>query len=112
VLSTVIVIFVCFTVTASGQNDFDQGKRLFEVETFGGNGRTCRTCHSKTTGTISPNDVQKLFKTHPGAPLFVGDGSDDGYGNGASRVQTDATILMRVPWHQTSSSPLIRAPRM
>ena len=23
------------------------GKKLFEKETFGGNGRTCQTCHSK-----------------------------------------------------------------
>ena len=27
-----------------------EGQRLFDHETFGGNGRTCRTCHSGTTG--------------------------------------------------------------
>ena len=35
-----------------------EGRRLFEEETFGGNGRTCVTCHSRETGTISPQDVQ------------------------------------------------------
>ncbi len=25
----------------------DEGERLFRSETFGGNGRTCETCHSK-----------------------------------------------------------------
>ena len=34
-----------------------KGKRLFEQETFGGNGRTCLTCHTRETGTISPRDV-------------------------------------------------------
>ena len=36
------------------QAELDQrlnGKHLFEKETFGGNGRTCQTCHSKRTGT-------------------------------------------------------------
>src|SRR5262249_31400895 len=65
-------------------------------ETFGGNGRTCRTCHSKTTGTVSPNDVQQLFKTHPEDPLFLADGSDDGNGAGSTRIQTHATILMHI----------------
>jgi hypothetical protein len=38
------------------------GKRLFERETFGGNGRTCSTCHTSGTGTISPIEAQKRFK--------------------------------------------------
>src|SRR5436190_6669036 len=33
------------------------GKRLFERETFAGNGRTCLTCHTRETGTISPSDA-------------------------------------------------------
>ena len=74
-----------------------EGKRLFEQETFGGNGRTCRTCHSAQTGTLSPADAQLLFKTRPNDPLFVGDGSDDGHGNGTLRMRTDATIMMHIP---------------
>lgn len=39
-------------------DDRPSGKQLFERETFGGNGRTCRTCHSRETGTVSPEDAQ------------------------------------------------------
>ena len=28
----------------------ESGRQLFERETFGGNGRTCLTCHSRRTG--------------------------------------------------------------
>ena len=60
-----------------------EGKRLFETATFGGNGRTCETCHSKATGTVSPADALKRFNQNPSDVLFVGDGSDDGEGHGA-----------------------------
>jgi cytochrome c peroxidase len=73
------------------------GRHLFESETFGGNGRTCRTCHSRDTGTVSPADAQQRFVTDPDDPLFRADGSDDGLGHGIVRMLTDATILMRVP---------------
>src|SRR5215470_19740680 len=97
-LNTLAVVFFCFAATALGQgNAVSEGKRLFEFETFGGNGRTCRTCHSKTTGTLSPADVQQLFKTHPNDPLFVADGTDNGKGTGTKRIQKDATIMMHIP---------------
>ena len=96
-LSTLVLMLLCSTLAAFGQgNAVSEGKRLFEFETFGGNGRTCRTCHSQTTGTVSPQDAQLLFKTHPNDPLFRADGSDDGKGNGTSRIQSNATILMRI----------------
>lgn len=78
----------------SGAKD---GERLFETETFGGNGRTCRTCHSEDTGTVSPKDAAKRLKEDPNDPLFVHDGSDDGLGHGHSRMLADATILMTIP---------------
>ena len=56
------------------------GRRLFEKEKFGGNGRTCLTCHSRDTGTVSPEDAQERFARGPNDPLFQGDGSDDGLG--------------------------------
>src|SRR5262245_38173057 len=34
--------------------DIAEGRALFERETFGGNGRTCLTCHGRDTGTVSP----------------------------------------------------------
>jgi cytochrome c peroxidase len=74
-----------------------EGKRLFERETFGGNGRTCLTCHSRETGTISPEDAQRRFAENPQDPLFLHDGSDDGFGNGVTRMLADATILVVVP---------------
>ena len=37
------------------------GKKLFDKETFGGNGRTCLTCHSKRTGTLTLEDVQRII---------------------------------------------------
>jgi hypothetical protein len=73
------------------------GRRLFERETFGGNGRTCLTCHSRKTGTVSPKDAQARFNADPHDPLFAHDGSDDGNGNGATRMLADATILMTIP---------------
>lgn len=96
----VILVFVASTAAPQGQgNAVSQGKRLFDAETFGGNGRTCRTCHSETTGTLSPADVQQLFKTHPNDPLFLTDGSDDGNGTGTSRIRQHATIRMSIPLH-------------
>ena len=96
-LSTAVMVFLCAPGTASGQgNGVSEGKRLFESETFRGNGRTCRTCHSKATGTVSPEEIQHLFNTHPNDPLFVGDGGDDGNGHGTTRIRRDATILMRI----------------
>src|SRR6185436_16557322 len=62
------------------------GQDLFERETFGGNGRTCLTCHSRKTGTVSPQDAQERFAANPHDPLFLHDGSDDGHGNGAARM--------------------------
>ena len=44
----------------------DEGRRLFRKETFGGNGRTCETCHSRKTGTLSPDDVQERLKKRSG----------------------------------------------
>jgi cytochrome c peroxidase len=85
--------------------DFLEGRRLFERETFGGNGRTCETCHSQPTGTVSPQDAQLRFKKNRRDPLFVHDGSDDEDGDGvgdgrhANRMLADATVLMRIPLH-------------
>ena len=75
----------------------DDGKRLFERETFDGNGRTCSTCHTSATGTISPADARKRFSANRRDPLFLHDGSDDGQGNGASRMLSDATVLVEIP---------------
>jgi cytochrome c peroxidase len=69
------------------------GKKLFEKETFGGNGRTCQTCHSKHTGTIGLADVQQIIDKGDPESLLVGDALDDD-GVGTTRVQANATIAI------------------
>ena len=73
-----------------------EGRRLFRKETFGGNGRTCETCHSRRTGTLSPEDVQELLKKNPNDPLFLHDGLDNGAW-GTSRITEHATIRIERP---------------
>jgi cytochrome c peroxidase len=73
-----------------------EGGRLFRKETFGGNGRTCETCHSRSTGTLSPADVQTLLLARPSDPLFLHDGLDDGV-SGTSRIAEHATIRVVRP---------------
>ena len=47
----------------------EQGRRLFETATFGGNGRTCATCHrAKENFALSPANVRARPATDP---LFV-----------------------------------------
>jgi cytochrome c peroxidase len=74
----------------------DEGRRLFRKETFGGNGRTCETCHTKSTGTVSPADVQERLQKDPNDPLFRHDGLDDGF-FGTSRITEHATIRIVRP---------------
>jgi hypothetical protein len=81
----------------SPDDNLKDGQQLFERETFGGNGRTCRTCHGRKTGTLSPREVQQRFLNNPQDPLFLHDGSDDGVGGGVSRILADATILVTIP---------------
>jgi len=95
------VFLGALVTTLSGQGksvgNRKDGKHLFERETFDGNGRTCLTCHSSETGTVSPADAQRRFAANPKDPLFVHDGSDDGNGHGVTRMLADATILMHIP---------------
>ena len=83
--------------SGSGPGQELLGKQLFERATFGGNGRTCETCHSASTGTVSPADAQRRFEKNADDPLFVHDGSDDGVGGGVARMLADATVLMTIP---------------
>ena len=81
------------------------GRHLFERETFGGNGRTCRTCHGSASGTVSPAEAVRRFERNPSDPLFLADGSDDGLGRGVTRMLRDATILIKVPLAPNVSLP-------
>ena len=78
------------TVSAA---EISEGQRLFDHETFGGNGRTCRTCHSSSNGTIDPEEVAKRLAENPSDPLFLHDGLDD-FVSGTTRIAAHATILI------------------
>jgi hypothetical protein len=107
---SVVLSFVAIAALASGCGSQDEpadvlttsdettsGKHLFEQETFGGNGRTCRTCHSKENGTITPAQAEALFANEPKAPLFRSIDSDDGQGDSYTRLRQNATIRVTLP---------------
>ena len=73
-----------------------EGRRLFDVEKFGGNGRTCRTCHSNRTGTFSPEEAVARLIEDPSDALFVHDGLDDGV-TGTTRITEHATVRIEIP---------------
>jgi hypothetical protein len=73
----------------------NEGRRLFDQETFGGNGRTCVTCHSRETGTFSPADALQRLLQDPTDPLFVHDGQDEG--GGITRILQHATVRIVLP---------------
>jgi cytochrome c peroxidase len=74
----------------------EEGRRLFDEETFQGNGRTCVTCHSVETGTFSPRDAEERLAANASDPLFVHDGLDDGI-SGTSRITEHATVRIEIP---------------
>src|SRR5262245_37197602 len=73
-----------------------EGRRLFDVEKFGGNGRTCRTCHGNRTGTFSPEEAVARLIADPGDALFRHDGLDDGV-SGTTRITQHATVRIEIP---------------
>lgn len=96
----------CVATEQSGvvsQEAVANGKKLFEQETFGGNGRTCLVCHGAQTGTVSPADAQARFAANPNDALFRSIDSDDGVGTSYSKLLADATIRVTLPlpagWH-------------
>jgi hypothetical protein len=65
---------------------------LFTKEQFGGNGRTCVTCHTAGTGTISPAQIQALYSANPDDPLFRPIDSDDGASDDYTQLRERATF--------------------
>lgn len=70
----------------------ENGRPLFTHETFGGNGRTCETCHPLATGTLTPEEVQARFAANPRDVLFADLDSDDEQGHGFNNLLLDANI--------------------
>lgn len=81
-----------------------EGRRLFRDETFGGNGRTCQTCHSVTTGTRTLPQIRRLYRRNPNHPLFRHDALDDD-GVGVSRILSEGTIriTLQLPDYVTNA---------
>jgi len=73
------------------------GEQLFDNEKFKGNGRTCATCHTDSTGTLSPRQIENIFEDNPRAPLFRSIDADVVGGNTYHRLINDATIRMTIP---------------
>jgi len=84
------------------------GKKLFDKETFGGNGRTCLTCHRKDTGTLTLSDVQRIIDNADRDDAFLLHDALDEDGVGTTRVQAHATIRMTIPlppWLSLADDP-------
>ena len=73
------------------------GESIFKKGTFGGNGRTCLTCHHEATGTFSLSEAQDRYAENPGDPLFRSIDSDDGTGASYHRLLDYGTMLVTVP---------------
>ena len=71
IIGVVIGISMLTSITAALADDMliDRGRVIFLQETFGGNGRTCATCHRPENNyTIDPTYISGL---PPSDPLFV-----------------------------------------
>lgn len=75
--------------------DLALGKKLFDEATFGGNGRTCVTCHMTETGTLTIEAVATRLAGPPGDVLFLHDALDNGV-SGTSRIAANATIRVEL----------------
>src|SRR4051794_58124 len=100
--TTKLVLFsaLSYCITALAGDPADQGKNgqfLFDKETFGGNGRTCQTCHTLKTGTFSIEDVQQRFAKDPNDALFRVLDSDDLDGQTYGRLLNFGTVKIDVP---------------
>ncbi len=71
------------------------GERLFDLETFGGNGRTCVTCHMRETGTITLDAIAARLITPSTDALFRHDGLDGGL-DGTTRIAREGTIRVEL----------------
>lgn len=88
----------------AGSHPLIEGRRLFTKETFGGNGRTCQTCHSIENGTLTLDQIRQRHRRNPHDPLFQHDALDDD-GVGVSRFLSDGTIrvTLELPWYVTNA---------
>jgi cytochrome c peroxidase len=79
---------------------FEVGEDVFFHETFGGNGRTCATCHDpRNEFTVSPELVRQRYELDPSHPLFRAIDSDDGLGHVYTTLLDHALFRVTIPLH-------------
>jgi cytochrome c peroxidase len=97
-LPVAIVLLIHASVIAADAADpGNNGEFLFDKATFGGNGRTCETCHTAQTGTFSIEEAQARFAKNPNDSLFRQPDSDNLNGQTYNRLLTTGTIKIDVP---------------
>ena len=83
--------------TADAMSFALSGQQLFDTATFGGNGRSCATCHEELFGgALSPERAQDRFDGNPNDPLFRALDGDNGTGASYARLLTQATIRIHM----------------
>src|SRR5262245_62520568 len=95
--STALLTIATSIFAADSADVGKNGQFLFDKETFGGNGRTCVTCHSKKTGTFSIEEAQARFAKDPNDTLFRSPDSDNLDGKTYTRLLNTGTIKIDVP---------------
>jgi hypothetical protein len=81
---------------ATSSRHTSSGKQLFTRSEFGGNGRTCETCHILETGDVTLDHIRTRFLDDPSDPLFRAIDSDDGSGASYDRLLPHATFRVFV----------------
>jgi hypothetical protein len=81
---------------ATSSRHTPSGKQLFTRSEFGGNGRTCETCHILETGDVTLDHIRTRFLDDPSDPLFRAIDSDDGSGASYDRLLPHATFRVFV----------------
>src|SRR5262245_52050513 len=82
--------------SAGSPSHVPSGRALLLRGEFGGNGRTCGTCHSLRTGDITLERIRERFAEDPDDPLFRPLDSDDGAGGSYDRLLSHATFRVFV----------------
>jgi len=91
------LVILCTVEGGSAASGGDhRGARLFVQGEFGGNGRTCVTCHTLRTGDVTLDHIRERFADDARDPLFRPIDSDDGRGTSYNRLLTHATFRVFV----------------
>lgn len=77
-LAALLAILLTAAGTAWAQSPRERGEQLFHQPLPGTNGRSCATCHvPEDHFTLTPEHVERLWKSNPNDPLFNAIDADD-----------------------------------